>query len=176
VSLELTAHGITAGLPNRWEGVIGRRPEAALAAAAVFGVGPFPVPGVGGLGSPEELVLPTAHLATVALPADRGDFGSGAVDALGPDDLFVALLEYGPECVGTELFARQGIPRTATPARFNRRSLQNAIPGQAGWQSFFTTEGRAFCLYVVLGRDHDIGPLLRELERVLGAIKIDPAS
>nr|MDQ3294736.1 hypothetical protein [Actinomycetota bacterium] len=70
----------------------------------------------------------------------------------------------------------QGIPRRAARARFNRRGLQNAIDGQAGWQSFFTAAGRAFCLYVVLGRDHDIAPLVAEVERVLAALTIEPSS
>jgi hypothetical protein len=173
--VNIEGHGIAATLPARWEGVIGQRPEAAAAGTAlVTGTGETTASS-GGLGSPDERILPTAHLATIALPAERGDFGSGAVDNLGPDDLFVALLEYGPECAGTAAFSRQGVPRRARRTNFGRRSLQRTIDGQAGWQQFCTENGRAFCLYVVLGRDSEIEPLLTELDTVLGSFRITPA-
>ena len=53
---------------------------------------------------------PVAQFATFPLPDDIGDFGSGAVTLMGPDDVFATLFEYGPESVGTALFARQGRP------------------------------------------------------------------
>jgi hypothetical protein len=116
--------------------------------------------------------LPVAHLATIALGPDRGDFGSGAVEDLGPDDAFVALVEYGPECAGTELFSREGLPRRLRASAFNRRALQRTLDGQAGQQLFFSTGGRAFCLYVVLGRDHDLGPLLDRVHAALDGVEV----
>ena len=41
--------------------------------------------------------LPVVHLSTTALGPDRGDFGSGAVEDLGEDDAFVAIVEYGED-------------------------------------------------------------------------------
>ncbi len=34
---------------------------------------------------------------------------------------------------------------------FHPNQLQRILPGQAGLQVFFTFQGRAFCLYVVIG-------------------------
>lgn len=170
----LSRYGIEVDLPPGWEGAIGRRPDgradpADAAVAEITGTSP-----VGAEGSPDEVILPTAHVATVPLPPDRGDFGSGVVERLGPDDAFIGLLEYGPECAGTPAFAGRGVPRRARVADFNRRALQRVIDGQAGWQHFFTDGGRAFCLFVVLGRDHDIQSLVERVNQVLAGLIIEP--
>ena len=60
---------------------------------------------------------PVAQFATFPLPDDIGDFGSGAVTLMGPQDVFASLFEYGPESVGTALFARQGRPARALARR-----------------------------------------------------------
>ncbi|MTV27461.1 hypothetical protein FTX61_18880 [Nitriliruptoraceae bacterium ZYF776] len=126
---------------------------------------------------PAELVLaPVLHAGTFALPADRGDFGSGAVELMREDDSFVALLEYGPEEVGTALYAAQGLPRRLDPRTFSSRSLQRQISGQAGWQHFFTENGRPFCLYIVLGDRNDANLQVRRIEQLLAEIVIEPAS
>lgn len=153
--MNISAHGISVTLPRGWEGHIagggGAKAKDAPAAPAA----------------------PVAHLSTAPLPPGRGDFGSGAVEGLGPDDVFVALVEYGPECAGTALFARQGVPRRLRARAFNRRALQRTLAGQCGQQLFFTEAGRAFCLYVVLGRDHDTAPLLDRVHATLDSIRID---
>ncbi len=90
------------------------------------------------------------HAATVPLPPDRGDFGSGVVDLLGPDDVFVALVDYGSEVADVGLFANQGMPRLA-PSQFGPNRLQRPLPGLSASQHFFSEGGRAFCLFTVLG-------------------------
>jgi hypothetical protein len=90
------------------------------------------------------------HAATFPLPAERGDFGSGAVDLMGPDDVFVSLFEYDGEATGQPLFASQGLP-VPRPRDFSPTALQRALPGQSGAQWFFSHGGRALCLFVVLG-------------------------
>jgi hypothetical protein len=161
--MELTGQGITTTLPPGWEGRITRRVDPTLdrqAAAA-------------GFGTPGERTYPVAHLANFALPENRADFGSGAVDVMGPDHLFVCLFEYGPESVGTALFAPQGLPRKLRPGQFSPRALQHVIPGQSGCQRFFTEGNRAFCLFVVLG-SHDNAPALVPLgNQVLSATTIE---
>lgn len=144
--MRLAAHGVVLDLPPGWEAAIRRDRKSGA--------------------------RPVTHLATVALPPDPGDFGSGVVEDLGPNDAFVAVLEYDPECAGTALFARQGIPRRLRVRAFNRRALQRTLTGQAGQQVFFTDGGRAFCLYVVLGRDHDIGPLVDQVHAVLDGVRL----
>ena len=66
-------------------------------------------------------------------------------------DVFVVLFEYGPESLGTPLFAAQGVPARRRADMFGSKRLQRPLPGQLGCQRFFTANGRPFCLYVVAG-------------------------
>jgi hypothetical protein len=150
--VKLAARGVEADLPPGWEGAVTTTAHAKADGRA---------------GS-----LTMVHLATTAMPADRGDFGSAVVEDLGPDDAFVALVEYGEECAGTELFAAEGLPRRLRPRDLNRRALQRTLDGQAGVQRFFTHAGRPFCLYVVLGRDRDLDPLLDRVHAALDGLRI----
>ncbi|MCW2667990.1 MAG: hypothetical protein JWN57_2952 [Frankiales bacterium] len=90
------------------------------------------------------------HAATVPLPADRGDFGSGVWELLGPDDAFVALLEYDEEDADAVLFAAAGLP-AVRPSDFSPAAMQRTVGACSGGQWFFRLHGRAFCLYAVLG-------------------------
>ena len=98
-------------------------------------------------GRPGNAVL---HACTRPLPPDRGDFGSGVVELLGADDVFVTLFEYDREEAGSELFSQRGLP-VVRPSEFNPNGTQRPLPGQSGGQWFFTVAGRPFCLFVVLG-------------------------
>ena len=90
------------------------------------------------------------HVSTVALPRDRGDFGSGVVTTLGPDDLLLTFFEYDADATATPLFAARGLPRPR-PSDFDPSAMQRVLPGMSGAQYFFSTAGRAWCLHVVLG-------------------------
>lgn len=117
---------------------------------------------------------PVVHLANFALPEQRGDFGSGAVDVMTEDDVLIVLFEYGPECVGTALFRRRGIPVDLRPAMFSSSALQRTRAGQAGCQVFFTEQGRAFCCYTVLGRQSSAARVLPQANATLAATRIAP--
>ncbi len=117
---------------------------------------------------------PLVHAANFPLPARRGDFGSGVVELLGSVDLFVSLFEYGPESVGQPLFASEGLPRHIDPELFDPRALQRVIPGQAGYQRFFTENGRPFCLYVVLGGYANRRNLAPSVQRFLEGLDVQP--
>jgi hypothetical protein len=97
-----------------------------------------------------DVTRPVLHACTRALPADRGDFGSGVVDLLGPDDIFVALVDYGTEVADQGLFEKQGLPKLA-PSQFAPNRLQRPLPGLSASQHFFSSGGRAFCLFTVIG-------------------------
>jgi hypothetical protein len=90
------------------------------------------------------------HASTVPMPAERGDFGSGVVDKLGPDDVFVSLFEYDRSEASSALFAAQGLP-VVRPSDLSPAAMQRTLPGQTGGQWFFTVAGRPFCLFVVVG-------------------------
>jgi hypothetical protein len=93
---------------------------------------------------------PVVHACTRPLLPERGDLGGGVVEVLGPEDVFVALVELGSELAGQGLFAPRGMPRLA-PSQFGPDRLQRVVPGRSGAQHFFTDGERAFCLFVVLG-------------------------
>ena len=126
--MRLSVPGLALDVPPGWEARVRRRPAGQADRA-----GP--------------LLL---HACTRAMPSERGDFGSGVVDTLGADDVFVALAEYEPEDRDTALFAARGFPRVR-PAEFRTNGMQRPLPGQSGGQWFFTHAGRPFCLFVVLG-------------------------
>lgn len=162
MTLRLSALGITADLPNGWDGRITRRAEPSVAGKATHRGG-----------WPGEREYPLAHLANFALPERRGDFGSGAVDLMDGGNVFISLFEYGLESVGTALFARQGMPRRLRPSMFSGARLQRTLRGQTGAQLFFTDQGRAFCLYVVLGAEGRADTLVPLANQTLDATRID---
>jgi len=126
--MRLEHAGVVVDLPPGWEARARTQPPSAS-------------------GLPGNLLL---HVATVPLPADRGDFGSGVVELLGPDDVFVALAEYDRQEVGQALFEARGLP-VPRPSDFSTAVLQRTQLGHSGAQFFFTAEGRPFCLHAVLG-------------------------
>jgi hypothetical protein len=97
-----------------------------------------------------ERTYSVLHVANFALPPRVEDYGGGAVEQMRPGHAFLSVLEFGPESAGTPLFAQAGVP-TLRNDSFDPNLLQRGIPGQSGAQSFFTANGRPYCLYVVLG-------------------------
>jgi hypothetical protein len=164
--MKLQSHGIETDLPPGWEGRIGVRTQPAPDARALGEVS--------AIGDAGERTNPVVHLANFALPEQRGDFGSGAVDLMGADDVLVVLFEYGPECANTALFSRQGIPTDLAPNMFSSSALQRTLPGQAGCQIFFTENGRAFCSYTVLGRQSNALRVLPQANTALSRTRIAP--
>lgn len=116
---------------------------------------------------------PVVHAANFPLPNDRGDFGSGAVDIMTNEHVFVSLLEYDPSEASSALFALEGMPRRLKTKEFGRNRLQRAIPGQSGYQKFFNEGGRAFCLYIVLGNHDRRTDLVPVAERLLAGVRLE---
>lgn len=117
---------------------------------------------------------PVLHAANFPLPFTRGDYGSGAVEIMTDQHVFVALLEFDPSHASTALYALKGLPRRIDAREFGRNRLQRAIPGQSGYQKFFNEGGRAFCLYIVIG-DHDRREELASVaENLLAGIRLEP--
>ena len=151
--MRISAYGLAVDVPSGWEARIRRLEPAGDGFRA----------------------HPVLHAGDFALPEERGDFGSGAVETMGPSEAFIALVEYDPSSAGTALFSSN----VATTLQvgvddFSTQQLQRTIRGQAGTQTFFVDGGRAFCLYVVLGsmaNRHDAVP---RVNAVLSAIEIAP--
>jgi hypothetical protein len=149
----IAALGLAMSPPPGWEAAIFRRPAA-----------------------PGEVTFPVLHAATLPLPSHRGDYGGGLVELLGALDVFVSLLEFGPDAARTALFRdSHGTPRL-TPGAFRPNQLQRIVRNQAGAQRFFTARGRAFCLYAVVGSFANRGPLSLRANQLIGSLEIAPAS
>jgi len=147
----LSAHGIGAGLPTGFEGRIFKRQ-----------------------GSGIEMANAVAQFATFALPEEVGDFGGGAVNLMGNDDIFTVLFEYGPDSLGTRLFAHQGLPRSLTTSDFQPHVLRRGLTGQSGTQWFFTEAGRPFTLYAVLGSHARRSILVSRVNGLLEGLAVEP--
>lgn len=157
----LRAHDIGVTLPAGWDGRISVRRD----------------------GVPEKIVTatgtsvfagqsrPVVHLANFGLPSDRGDFGSGAVELMGDADVFVVIFEHEPAATETALFRTVAMPRALVPRDFAPSNLRRGIAGQSGYQAFFQEQGRAFCLYVVLGAHAQRARLVPIVNRVLATVQ-----
>ncbi len=153
---QLTDQGITVEVPNGWEVDFYRRTPDAIALS----------------NTKPESTYTVVHLANWPLPAERGDFGGGAVELMRRSDLLIILFEYGPEHVGSALFASEGVPWPLDPDAFAANQMQRPLPGQGGLQQFFTVSRRPFCLYVVLGSLSDADSLVAEANEVLAGVSI----
>jgi hypothetical protein len=122
----------------------------------------------------DETRLPVLHASTEPLPNDRADYGGGVVERLRSESVFVALVEFGDEAVGSNLYpVVEQIPRVASSS-FHPFQLQRRIVGQAGSQTFFTYSDRAFCLYVVIGSFARRIELTKRANRLIGQMEIRP--
>ena len=159
---DLAAEGLQIAVPAGWEGrIVGREPAAP------------PRDAMGQVTAAAETRTGVAHLASFPLPVELGDFGGGAVDLMGRRDIFLVLFEFGPESLGTPLFAAEGMP-SLHPIDFDPATCRRSMPGQSAAQRFFVVNGRPFCLYVVLGshaRRIGLVPLVNE---ALADISIAP--
>jgi hypothetical protein len=149
MAIQLRAHGLAVRTAPGWEAEIYRRRPAS-----------------------GERTHPIVHAATFPLPGQRGDFGSGAVDRMGPDDAMVVLFEHEPEARHTPLFARRGVPHPRS-TDFSRHALQRTLAGQSGWQSFFSVGDRAFCLYVVVGSHYRRAGVLPRVHAMIDGLGIE---
>lgn len=160
---QLSALGVAVELPTGWEGEIFNRAPDATSANRSLGVA----------ADDGEVARNVVHVANFALPAERGDFGSGAVELMNSGAVLVILFEHGPESVDTPLFARSGIPEL-TADEFHPQQMQRTLNGQSGRQIFFNEAGRAFCLYVVLGSHRQRNILVPVVNEVLASLDIQP--
>jgi hypothetical protein len=115
------------------------------------------------------------HASTVPLSGPRADYGGGVVERLGHDDVFVSLIEFGPDEAGSALFKEVDTLPVLEVGQFHRNQLQRRIRGQAGVQHFFTYQGRPYCLYVVLGSIARAPELVVKANALLEGLAVDSA-
>ena len=154
----LAAHGVSIEVPAGWEAELSTQPDPSTLDPAAE---PLPAP------------LVVLHAANFSLPAERGDYGSGAVEAMDRNGIFAALVEFDRASAATALFSTQGVPNRLAADDFAPDQLNVAVAGQSGQQQFFRVESRPFCLYAVIGSHSRRGVLVPELNRVLSGLSID---
>lgn len=156
----LSAYGLSCAALPGWDIRIERRAQSQV-----------PAPGsdlpMGGY------VHPILQAGTSKLPAIRGDYGSGYVETMTVKDVFVCLGEFDHEA-GAEAMFDGGAPTALRSADFHPDAQQRVIAGMCGTQRFFTSGGRAFCLYVVLGSWLQRSTLVPVANSFLSTIEIAP--
>jgi hypothetical protein len=121
--------------------------------------------------TPQEVTHPVLHGCTRPLPVERGDFGSGVVEHLASEDVFVSLVEFGTDVADQGLFAPQGRP-VLRPSDFSPDRIQRNLPNITAAQHFFSEGGRAFCLFVVLGAHSRRMALAPRAERFVTSLRV----
>mgnify|MGYP000497865533 CR=1 FL=1 len=153
MSTTLTGFGIEVDVPRGWDVEIYQREDEA----------------------PDEGTLNAmVHAANFALPPDRGDYGSGAYEQMDAGGVMVVLFEFDRASASTNLFASSPRPTSVSADDFDPACLQRPMPGRSGMQIFFRDEGRAFCLYVMLGSHRRRRALVGEVNDFLGRLHIAP--
>ena len=147
---EIEREGIRSKVPAGWDCRIGKR---------------FASEG-------EERTYVFLHASTRRLLGNRADYGGGVVETLNSRDVFVALIEFGPDEAGSALFKEVAELPTLEVSQFHRNQLQRRIRGQAGVQHFFTLRGRPFCLYVVLGSIANAFELVDQANELVGGLDV----
>lgn len=154
---------MTAQVPGGWHVRVGRRPQVASGARS---------PATGALiDGAGDVTRPILHAASQPLPPGLADFGGELIDALGPDDAFVALIDHGPQVAGSGLFARQGRP-TIAPSQFAPNRLARYVAGRSAGQWFFSEAGHGFCLYAVTGAHSRRMAVVPTIARVVSSIRV----
>lgn len=153
----LSAYGIGLDVPSGWEAELSLQEGAEDPDAD-------PAPGEG---------LVVLHAANFWLPNERDDYGSEALEAMGPGGVFIALVEFDRDTVGSMLFEHHGIPTDLQPDDFDPAALRRPMRQQAGLQRFFHSAGRAFCLHAAIGSYHHRHPLAPEANTILSGLTIE---
>jgi hypothetical protein len=150
-SATVSAHHITAGVPDGWDVRI-ERPTVEAAGSTIH---------------------PQLHAGNFRLPESRGTLGGEAIDIMGPGDVFVALIERGQQSAGAGLYAAEGVSCDLAPNTFSDNAVISAVQGRAATQRFFTAQGRAFMLYAVLGSSVHKTELVQLVNRFLASVTIE---
>ena len=146
----LSRQGVEISLPEGWDARIYRR-------EAVDG----------------EVTRRAMHAANFALPTGLGDYAVGAAEQMTAGDVLVVLLEFDPDLAGQGLFGTEGLPTGLSAGDFSPTALPRAMPGRTAAQWFFSVNGRAFCLYVVLGSHTERAGMMELVNSVVETVRID---
>ena len=114
--------------------------------------------------------MPILHLANVALPAERGDYGSGVVPGMRSGGVFISLLQHDPRDLSAPLFGGRPAPWPLDVEDVSPEMLPRRFADGAGHQSFFVTAGRPYCLFVAIAGFSQRRRLITEANRALASV------
>jgi hypothetical protein len=149
---EVRGSGFAVEVPPAWE--VNIRPESAM----LFG------------GDPEVVEPAVMHIANFQLPAELADYGDEIYTELGPADVFISVIDFGPLAPDQQLFNHQGMPIPLTLESFSEDAAVRGLQGGTASQQFFQANGRGYCLYVVIGSHKERSDVLPELNAVLASV------
>ena len=155
---QLRAHGVGVEVPTGWEAELSTVEEDSLIEGAV---------------SYSRTPRVLLHAANFALPVERGDYGSGAVEIMDSGSVLVVVMEFDKASASTALFAQEGSPASLGGHDFSTQQLQRPQRNQSGAQRFFHVGNRAFCVYVVLGSHLLRAVLVQEANRIIRGLDFD---
>lgn len=142
--MRLQGHGLRIDLPGGWEGVIYRRGGEA-----------------------------TLHAASFVLPANDADYAAKALSHMGDRGILLVVTEFDPELAGRGLY-RHSQPASVARTDFSPTTMQKMIAGRTGVQRFFTTSGRAFCLFAVIADGTGMRRRVGRLNDAIATLHIVP--
>jgi hypothetical protein len=114
------------------------------------------------------------HAANFWLPRERSDFGHEVVQNMRLMDVFLAVIEYGPDAAGKRLFSASGVPKLDSES-LSRDAVMGSASGQTGAQHFFHVGDRAFSLYAVVGAHRLRSRSVPLLAALLDSLEVTPA-
>ena len=147
--------GFAVDVPPAWE--VNIRPESAMLLSGDDGV-------------IEPAVL---HMANFQLPPELAEYGDELYTALGPADVFVAVIDFGQLAADQGLFRHKGMPLPLTPEDFSEDAAVRGLQGGTASQQFFQAFGRGYCLYIVIGSHKERADILFELNSVLASVNFE---
>jgi hypothetical protein len=154
----IAGHGLAVDPPRGWDAVIYRRP-------------PEPLGLVGrAVGAAAETPMPILHLANLALPAERGDYGTNVATDMRAGGVFISLLQHDPRDVDAPLFGGRPVPWPLRVDDVRPEALHRRFPDGAGHQSFFVAAGRPYCLFLAIAGWSQRVRLVTEANRALASV------
>jgi hypothetical protein len=117
---------------------------------------------------------PNLHAGNFAVRPEGSTFGQYSIERMDVQKAMVVVVEYGPASVGTALFSSGRWPPSLLVVDLNPANFPGPAPeGLAGNQNFVTVNGRAFCIYTVLGLVGGAAPLMPQVNHVLESIAVE---
>jgi hypothetical protein len=152
---EVRGSGFAVDVPPTWE--VNIRPESAML-----------------LGGDDGVIEPAVlHMANFRLPPELADYGDEIYTALGPADVFISIIDFGPLAPDQQLFNHKGMPIPLTLDSFSEDAAVRGLQGGTASQQFFQASGRGYCLYLVIGSHRERADVLIELNTVLVSVSFE---